>query len=87
MTIPSMKIAIARARSAAGNQQAIRYTTPGKKPASATPSRKRWTISDGPSHASAPAAATTPQVIMIRAIQTRAPIRCRTRLLGTSRTT
>ena len=57
---------------------------PGKKPASATPSRKRSTYSTPSLGTNAIAAAMIPQVIMIRAIQRRAPNRCRARLLGTS---
>ena len=59
--------------------------TPGKKPASATPSRKRSTRKEVGPPISAKAAETMPQVIMMRAIQVRAPKRCRARLLGTSK--
>jgi hypothetical protein len=39
--IETMKIAMIRARYAAGNQYVRKSTTPGKKPASAAPSRRR----------------------------------------------
>ena len=57
---------------------------PGKKPASATPSRNRRTIRTVAFGANAMAVATIPQVIRIRAIHRRAPKRCSIRLLGTS---
>jgi hypothetical protein len=57
---------------------------PGKKPASATPSRNRRTISTVEFGVNAIAVATIPQVARMRAIQRRAPKRCSIRLLGTS---
>ncbi len=57
---------------------------PGKKPASAQPSRKRTTLKlvSPPTNAWAPEI--RPQVNMIRAIHRRAPKRSSARLLGTS---
>jgi hypothetical protein len=58
---------------------------PGKKPASATPSRKRTIRKLAPFQISAMAADNRPHVTMIRAIQSRAPNRWSARLLGTSK--
>ncbi len=58
---------------------------PGKKPASAAPSRKRKVTKLTGPLTKAIAPAKRPQVIMMRAIQKRAPTRSRTRLLGTSK--
>ena len=60
-------------------------TMPGKKPASAAPSRKRTTAKLLEPTTNAVRPAKMPQVIMIRAIQMRAPIFSRTTLLGTSK--
>ena len=57
---------------------------PGKKPASAMPSRKRTTPKLVVPVTKAVAAAKMPQVIMMRAIQMRAPTFSRMTLLGTS---
>ena len=78
------KVATTRARYTAGNQYVKYSRTPGKKPASATPSRKRTTRKLRKPVMNIMAPDATPQVIMMRAIQTRAPIRCRMTLLGTS---
>lgn len=59
---------------------------PGKKPASATPSRKRSSTRVVALGTKAIAVATMPQVIMMRASHLRAPNLCRARLLGTSST-
>ncbi len=58
---------------------------PGKKPASAAPSRKRTTekLVDPVTRAVSPAK--MPQVTMIRAIHIRAPTFSRITLLGTSK--
>jgi hypothetical protein len=58
--------------------------TPGKKPASASPSRKRRPMNDHGPCTSAMAAEISPQVAMIRAIHSRAPKRSSIRLLGIS---
>ena len=59
-------------------------STPGKKPASAAPSKKRTAYSEyGPCTSAVPAE-TVPQVTMMRAIHLRAPNFCSARLLGTS---
>jgi hypothetical protein len=57
---------------------------PGKKPASATPSRKRSVRKLAGPLANTIAPETIPQLIMMRAIQIRAPVFSRTTLLGTS---
>ena len=74
----------ARARYSAGNQKVRYRMMPGKKPASATPSRKRRTISTVAFGANAMIEATMPQDTRIRVIHRRAPKRCSARLLGTS---
>ena len=61
--------------------------TPGKNPASATPSRNRNTLNILASATNMVAAETRPQVIMIRAIQRRAPNLASMMLLGISNTT
>ncbi len=58
---------------------------PGKKPASAAPSRKRIVAKLVVPATTAVSAAKMPQVIMMRAIQIRAPIFSSTILLGTSK--
>jgi hypothetical protein len=58
---------------------------PGKKPASATPSRKRATYNCGTLLTKPVSMATAPQVIRMRAIQIRAPILCNAKLLGISK--
>ena len=58
---------------------------PGKKPASAAPSRKRTTRKLASFQISAMAADNSPQVTMIRAIQSRAPNLSSARLLGISK--
>ena len=58
---------------------------PGKKPASATPSRKRTTPKLVAPVTKAVAPAKMPQVIMMRAIHSRAPTFSRMMLLGTSK--
>ena len=58
---------------------------PGKKPASAEPSRKRISAKLLVPVTTAVRAAKMPQVIMMRAIQMRAPIFSSTMLLGTSK--
>ena len=57
---------------------------PGKNPASAIPRSTRAPYSQPASGTKAMRVATSPQLTMIRAIQRRAPNRCRARLLGTS---
>jgi hypothetical protein len=57
---------------------------PGKKPASATPRRNRIVTKLMGPCTKAMAPDTMPQVTMIRAIQTRAPVFSRITLLGTS---
>jgi hypothetical protein len=57
---------------------------PGKKPASATPRRNRKTLRLRVPATNMVDADTIPQVIMMRAIQMRAPTLPRIRLLGTS---
>jgi hypothetical protein len=57
---------------------------PGKNPASATPSRKRSVRKLVGPLMNAITAAAIPQVIMMRAIQMRAPVFSRITLLGTS---
>ena len=57
---------------------------PGKKPASATPRRKRSTRKLMGPVATAIRPEMMPQVIMMRAIQSLAPTFSRTMLLGTS---
>ena len=79
-----MNSAVIRARCDAGNQYVRYRMMPGKKPASATPSRNRSTMSTVAFGAKAIAVATMPQVTRMRAIQRRAPKRCSMRLLGTS---
>ena len=59
---------------------------PGKKPASATPSRKRSQYSPWIDDTQANSAATMPQEIMMRDSHRRAPNLCRARLLGISST-
>ena len=58
---------------------------PGKKPASATPSRKRTMEKLVVPVTNAVAPAKMPQVIMMRAIQIRAPTFSMITLLGTSK--
>ena len=58
---------------------------PGKKPASARPSRKRRMKKLIGPLVNANAPETKPQLTMMRAIQRRAPTRSRIRLLGTSK--
>ena len=60
---------------------------PGKKPASATPSRKRSTYRLVGVDTNAVPADSSPHVIMMRAIHSRAPTRSMTMLLGTSNIT
>ena len=60
-------------------------TSPGTKPASAAPSKKRTIRKLVGPVTSAMAPEMMPQVIMMRAIQRRAPTRSRIRLLGTSK--
>ena len=57
---------------------------PGKKPASATPEQEAHDIEAVSPLTSAMAMATSPQLIMMRAIQMRAPKRWSARLLGIS---
>ena len=57
---------------------------PGKKPASAAPSKVRSMTYDEVPRAKAIATERTPHVIMIRAIHIRAPKRLSNKLLGTS---
>jgi hypothetical protein len=57
---------------------------PGKKPASATPSRKRMMRRLVEPVTNAVSAEMMPQVSMMRAMQMRAPTFSRIRLLGTS---
>jgi hypothetical protein len=74
-----------RPLSAFGNQYVRYRIIPGKNPASAMPRRNRPIRKlNGPWTAAIPMA-TTPQVTMMRAIQTRAPTLWRIRLLGTSK--
>ena len=80
----TMNIATTFALSFCGYQYVRYRMIPGKNPASATPSRNRSTTSTVPFGTNAIALATTPQLIMIRAIHLRAPNRCSARLLGTS---
>jgi hypothetical protein len=58
---------------------------PGKKPASARPSRRRTTLKLVSPTTKACAPDMMPQVNMIRAIQSRAPNLLSARLLGTSK--
>ena len=58
---------------------------PGKKPASAMPSSVRAAMNDQTSATSMVAVETRPQLIMIRAIQRRAPTFSSRRLLGISK--
>jgi hypothetical protein len=58
---------------------------PGKKPASATPSRKRIATKPVGPVTNAVAAEISPHVIMMRAIQSRAPTRSRIRFDGISK--
>ena len=58
---------------------------PGKKPASAMPSRKRTAWKPSGPVTNSVQAETIPHVTMMRAIHLRAPKRCSARLLGTSR--
>jgi hypothetical protein len=58
---------------------------PGKKPASAAPSRKRTTRKLASFQINAMPADNSPQVTMIRAIHSRAPNRSSAKLLGTSK--
>ncbi|MNT68145.1 hypothetical protein D3C72_2063490 [compost metagenome] len=74
-----------RARNAGGNQYVRYRITPGKKPASATPRKNRATISWLALVTKAVATVTMPHSTMIRVNVARAPIRCRYRLLGTSK--
>ncbi|MNE92147.1 hypothetical protein D3C80_1898430 [compost metagenome] len=76
--------AVMRARSAGGNQYVRYRMTPGKKPASATPSRNRATINWFAVVTKAVATVTMPHSTMMRVSVARAPMRCRYRLLGTS---
>lgn len=57
---------------------------PGRKPASATPSRKRSVKKLTGPCTNAMAAEMSPHVTMMRKIHRRAPTRSRIRLLGTS---
>jgi hypothetical protein len=57
---------------------------PGKKPASATPMKKRTVAKLVEPVTNAVAPENSPHVIMMRAIQMRAPTFSSTRLLGTS---
>ncbi len=59
--------------------------TPGKRPASVTPSRKRRTMNDVSSVTNANAEATMPHVIAMRASQKRAPNRLSSRFDGISK--
>ncbi len=59
--------------------------TPGKRPASVTPSRKRSTMNDVSSVTNAKQEATMPQVIAMRASQKRAPKRFSSRFEGISK--
>jgi hypothetical protein len=76
--------AITRARYRLGNQNVKYRIIPGKKPASATPRMKRRAMKLFGPTVKAIAAATNPQVNMIRAIHRRAPVLARNTLLGTS---
>ena len=58
---------------------------PGKKPASAMPSRTRAALNVHSPVTNIMPMETSPQPIMMRAIQRRAPTRSRTRLLGISK--
>jgi hypothetical protein len=58
---------------------------PGVKPASANPSRKRASAKLLGPTTNAVAIEMIPQVIMMRAIQIRAPKRCISKLLGISK--
>lgn len=80
----TMNRAVAFARCLAGNQNVRYRMMPGKKPASAIPSRNRRTISAVSSGTNATAVLRTPQVIMMRASQRRPPNRLSAMLLGTS---
>src|SRR5215471_4406743 len=80
----AMNSAIAWACSRWRNQYVRYKTIPGKKPASATPSMKRAKYSWPMLVRNPVSIATAPQLINMRAIQTRAPILCSNRLLGTS---
>ncbi|MCY1460547.1 hypothetical protein D9M71_781150 [compost metagenome] len=63
----------------------MRYRiTPGKKPASATPRKKRAAYSGCGVLTRLVAMVTRPHRIMIRVMVRRAPTRCMYRLLGTS---
>jgi hypothetical protein len=75
---------IAMPRRALGNQRETRYSMPGEKPASATPSRKRMTARLDSPWTNAVAIVTRPQVTMIREIHFLAPTRVSTQLLGGS---
>ena len=60
---------------------------PGENPASAAPSRKRRTASWTGVWTNAIRTVMIPQLTMIRVSQTRAPVRTRNWLLGTSKMT
>jgi hypothetical protein len=74
-----------RARYADGNHKVRKKMMPGKKPASATPSRIRTMLRLASPTTKACAADMMPHVNMMRAIQTRAPNLLSARLLGTSK--
>jgi hypothetical protein len=59
--------------------------TPGKKPASATPSRTRSRQKPHGPVTAIMAQVISPQLTMMRASQRRAPVRLRIKLLGTSK--
>jgi hypothetical protein len=85
--VAMMSVAVARARSREGNQ-CVRYTIiPGKKPASATPSKKRRVknCTGDPMNAMAPA--TMPQAIIDAVMSLRAPHFSTMSAPGTARTT
>ena len=77
------KIPIALPRWREGNQRVMKKITPGKYPASATPSRKRTAAKLVTSVISAVEAEARPQAKITTVSHRRAPIRASMRLLGT----
>src|SRR5699024_4413565 len=69
---------------ALGNQYVIYRITPGKKPASAAPSKKRTVYKAHALFTKAAIIANAPQVIIMRAIHFRAPYFSSSKLLGIS---
>ncbi len=82
--MPTRNAAVARARQGPGNQVGEADTHPGVKPASAIPSNNRAAEKPSAPATNEVRAEINPQVITMRAIQRRAPKRCKARLLGIS---